>query len=457
MYKLISTRLFSLLLMCLMVAGICGAAPSGRNVTVNVENSTLKSLFKAIESQTTYRFSYRMELIDGQKGVTVKMTDVPVGKVLDAAFSGRDLSYEIVSPNSIVITKKVDSGSPSSASGNKKTISGVVLDNLGDPAIGATVMVKGTNNGCSTDIDGRYTLGNVPADATIVFSMIGCVPREIAASDARALASVEMKENAEVLDEVVVVGYGTQKRANLTGAVATISADDINNRPVANAANALQGADPSVNLTFNSGSMDAGYKIDIRGAASINGGSPLVLCDGMEVSLGQINPNDIESISVLKDASAAAIYGAKASSGVILITTKSGKDSDGKVNVSYNGRFGWRKNTTSTDFIHTGYDHVTIVNKFYRIAQGKDMWGYTGEDLDMLEARRYDNTENPDRPWTIERDGKLYFYANYDWYDYFYRDTRPEQEHNVSITGGNAKTNYYVSGRFLQQDGIFKI
>lgn len=457
MYKLISTRLFSLLLMCFMVAGICGAAPSGRNVTVNVENSTLKSLFKAIESQTTYRFSYRMELIDGQKGVTVKMTDVPVGKVLDAAFSGRDLSYEIVSPNSIVITKKVDSGSPSSASGNKKTISGVVLDNLGDPAIGATVMVKGTNNGCSTDIDGRYTLGNVPADATIVFSMIGCVPREIAASDARALTSVEMKENAEVLDEVVVVGYGTQKRANLTGAVATISADDINNRPVANAANALQGADPSVNLTFNSGSMDAGYKIDIRGAASINRGSPLVLCDGMEVSLGQINPNDIESISVLKDASAAAIYGAKASSGVILITTKSGKDSDGKVNVSYNGRFGWRKNTTSTDFIHTGYDHVTIVNKFYRIAQGKDMWGYTGEDLDMLEARRYDNTENPDRPWTIERDGKLYFYANYDWYDYFYRDTRPEQEHNVSITGGNAKTNYYVSGRFLQQDGIFKI
>ena len=189
MYKLISTRLFSLLLMCFMVAGICGAAPSGRNVTVNVENSTLKSLFKAIESQTTYRFSYRMELIDGQKGVTVKMTDVPVGKVLDAAFSGRDLSYEIVSPNSIVITKKVDSGSPSSASGNKKTISGVVLDNLGDPAIGATVMVKGTNNGCSTDIDGRYTLGNVPADATIVFSMIGCVPREIAASDARALTS----------------------------------------------------------------------------------------------------------------------------------------------------------------------------------------------------------------------------------------------------------------------------
>ena len=253
------------------------------------------------------------------------MTDVPVGKVLDAAFSGRDLSYEIVSPNSIVITKKVDSGSPSSASGNKKTISGVVLDNLGDPAIGATVMVKGTNNGCSTDIDGRYTLGNVPADATIVFSMIGCVPREIAASDARALTSVEMKENAEVLDEVVVVGYGTPEASQPYRAVATISADDINNRPVANAANALQGADPSVNLTFNSGSMDAGYKIDIRGAASINGGSPLVLCDGMEVSLGQINPNDIESISVLKDAPAAAIYGAKASSGVILITTKSGK------------------------------------------------------------------------------------------------------------------------------------
>lgn len=454
MCKFISTRLFSLLLMCVTAVGIAYAAASDQRVTVNVENTTLKSLFKDIESQTTYRFSYRNAVLDNRKDVTVRMTDVPVSRVLDAAFKGRQLSYEIVSANSIVISER---GGAAKSSGATRTISGVVLDNLGDPAIGATVMVKGTTNGCSTDIDGNYTLNNVPDNATIVFSMIGCLPREIAASDAKALASVEMKENAEVLDEVVVVGYGTQKRANLTGAVATISADDINNRPVASAANALQGADPSVNLTFNSGSMDAGYSIDIRGAASINGGSPLVLCDGMEVSLGQINPNDIESISVLKDASASAIYGAKASSGVILITTKSGKNSDGKVNISYNGRFGWRQNTTSTDFINTGYDHVTIVNQFYHSYQGKDMWGYTGEDLEMLEARRYDKAENPDRPWTVERDGKLYFYANHDWYDYFYRKNRPEQEHNLSITGGNAKTNYYVSGRFLQQDGIFKI
>lgn len=453
MCKFISKRLISLMLMCIAMVGICAAAVSDQRVTVNVENSTLKKLFKEIESQTTYRFSYRNAILDDKKDVTVRMSDVPVSAVLNTALKGRPLTFEIVSAKSIVISKKGETtGAPT-----LRTVTGTVIDNNGEPAIGATVMVKGTTNGCSTDIDGHYTLTNVPSDATITFSMIGCVPCEIAATDTKALASVEMKENASVLDEVVVVGYGTQKRANLTGAVATISADDINNRPVSSAAGALQGADPSVNLTMASGQMDAGYSVNIRGTTSINGGSPLILCDGMEVSLGQINPNDIESISVLKDASASAIYGANASSGVILITTKSGKNSDGKVNVSYNGRFGWRKNTTSTDFIHTGYDHVTMVNRFYRIAQGKDMWGYTDEDLAMLEERRYDKTENPDRPWTIERDGKLYFYGNFDWYDYYFRKTRPEQEHNVSITGGNAKTNYYVSGRFLQQDGVFNI
>ncbi len=454
MCKFISTRLFSLLLMCVTAVGIAYAAASDQRVTVNVENTTLKSLFKDIESQTTYRFSYRNALLDKRKDVTVHMTDVPVSSVLDEALKDRNISYEIVSANSIVISEK---DATNGSKGATRTISGIVFDNAGDPAIGASVRVKGTTIGCSTDLEGRYTLANVPANATIVFSMIGCLTREIPASDTKALASVEMKENAEVLDEVVVVGYGTQKRANLTGAVATISADDINKRPVSSTLNAIQGVDPSVNLTFGSGVMDADYSLNIRGTTSVNGGSPLVLCDGMEVSLRQINPNDVESISILKDASASAIYGAKASSGVILITTKSGMDKGGKAEVSYSGRVGWRKNTTSTDFLTTGYDHVTTINRFYYNYQGKNAWLYDDDDLKLLEERRYDKTENPERPWTIERDGKLYFFANFDWYGYFFRRTRPEQEHNVSVTGGNDKVNYFVSGRFLQQDGIYNI
>ena len=335
-----------------------------------------------------------------------------------------------------------------------ETCTGVVNDAMG-PVIGASVVVKGTTNGVITDFDGNFTLSNVKKGDVVQISFIGYKTEEIV-WDGKPM-NITLMEDTQALEEVVVVGYGSQKRVNVTGAVSTITADDINNRPVASAAGALQGADPSLNLNFGSGSLDSDYSINIRGVASVNGGSPLVLCDGMEVSLNQINPNDIESISVLKDASASAIYGAKASSGVILITTKSGKNSDGKVNISYNGRLAWKKNTTSTNFITTGYDHVNIVNKFYETYQGKLMWGYTDDDLAMLEARKNDKTEHPDRPWAVEKNGKLYFYSNFDWYDYFYKETRPEHEHNLSITGGNEKVNYFVSGRYFDQSGIFNI
>ena len=444
-------RLF-LLLFC-MVLCVDSFAQSHRNVTVGIENGKLKTLFESIEKQSDYVFSYRDDLIKN-KHVTINLKDAPVQKVLDKALAGTNLSYKIVSDKSIIITEATATAKKDEA---KTSVSGTVVDQNGEPIIGGTVLVKGTQQGTSTGLEGNYTLNNVPVGATLVFASVGYNPVEIKASNTARLAKVEMLEDSQLLDVVVVVGYGTQKRANLTGAVSTIGADDLNNRPVSSAAGALQGADPSVNLTFNTGSLDSDYSVNIRGVASINGGSPLVICDGMEVSLSQINPNDIESISVLKDASSSAIYGAKASSGVILITTKSGKNSDGKVNVNYSGRVGWRQNTTSTDFITTGYDHVSIVNEFYEKYQGKKMWGYTDDEMQMLYDRRNDKTENPDRPWAIRENGKLRFYANYDWYDYFYRKTRPETEHNLSVTGGNKNLNYFVSGRFLSQDGIFKI
>lgn len=446
-----------LCLLCLII-GANAFASNGKNISIDMENGKLKSLFELIEKQTDYVFSYGDDALDNKKVVSINLKDAPVSEILDRALEGTNLSYQIVSDKSIIITKKDNAPKQDGKDGKTINVSGTVVDSEGEPIIGGSVIVKGSQQGIATDIDGNYTLDNVPMDATIVFSYVGFSPKEIKASDKEALAIVELNEDSQLLSEVVVVGYGTQKRANLTGAVATIGADDVNNRPVASAAGALQGADPSVNLTFSTGSLDSDYSIDIRGVASINGGSPLILCDGMEVSLNQVNPNDIESISILKDASASAIYGAKASSGVILITTKSGKDSDGKVNVSYSGRVGWRQNTTSTDFINTGYDHVNIVNQFYEVYQGKKMWGYSDDEMQMLYDRRNDKTENPDRPWSIRDDkGKLRFYANYDWYDYIYRKTRPETEHNVSITGGNSKTNYFVSGRFLSQDGIFNI
>lgn len=437
---------------CLLLAG--QMTLSAQNVSFSSNKVTLKSAFEKIEKESKYKIAYNSSQLDANRSVTLTKKSDDVFGMLNQLLKGTNFTYEMEG-NYIVI--KPQQKAKSQAHGKKIKVRGVVKDETGEPVIGATVMEKGTTtNGVVTDIDGNYTI-EIPADGMLAVSYIGCKDQDIKVNG-REVINVNLADDNKVLSEVVVVGYGTQKKANLTGAVSMITADDINNRPVSNAAGALQGADPSVNLTFNSGSLDSGYSIDIRGVASINGGSPLVLADGMEVNLSQINPNDIESISVLKDASASAIYGAKASSGVILITTKSGKDSEGKASISYNGRVGWKQNTTSTDFIHTGYDHVNIVNQFYEAYQGKLMANYTDKDLQMLYDRRNDKTENPDRPWTVVGDdGKYYYYGNFDWYDYFYRKTRPEQEHNISVTGGNDKVNYFASGRFFTQDGIFNI
>ena len=420
-------------------------------VNKTFDGKPLKTVLKEIEKQSGLSIIYNVNEVDENKLVSGDFKDT---QVLDALKQILDSNLDVTLQNKMIIIKKKNSPVQS---GKTVTVKGTVIDNTGLPVIGASVVVKGTTIGLITDIDGNYTLNDVPENATIAISYIGFKTIELPANS-KELAHITLKEDSEMLEEVVVVGYGSQKKANLTGAVATISSKDINERPVSTAAGALQGADPSINLSFNTGSLDSEYSIDIRGVASVNGGSPLILADGMEVSLNQINPNDIESISVLKDASASAIYGAKASSGVVLITTKRGKDMGGKAVIQYNGRFGWKQNTTSTDFIHTGYDHVNIVNTFYEAYQGKLMANYQDEDLQMLLDRRNDKSENPNRPWRVTGDdGKYYYYANFDWYDYFFRKTRPENEHNISFTGGNDKVDYFVSGRYMSQDGIFKI
>ena len=438
---------------CLLLAG--QMTLSAQTVSFGSNKVTLKSAFEKIEQVSKYKIAYKSSQLNPNRVVTLSKTSGDALELLKTILKQSDCTYEL--EGNYVIVKPLTKKQQPVSEGQHIKVVGNVVDETGEPVIGASVMVNGTTNGAVTDIDGNYTLTDVPSNAEITISYIGYQPMTLKATDDK-LANVTLQEDNKVLNEVVVVGYGTQKKANLTGAVAMITADDINNRPVSSAAGALQGADPSVNLTFNSGSLDSGYSIDIRGVASINGGNPLVLADGMEVSLNQINPNDIESVSVLKDASASAIYGAKASSGVILITTKSGKDSGGKATITYNGRVGWKQNTTSTDFIHTGYDHVSIVNQFYKAYQGRLMLNYTDDDLQMLYDRRNDKTENPERPWTVVGDdGKYYYYGNFDWYDYFYRKTRPEQEHNVSVNGGNDKVNYFASARFFDQDGIFNI
>ena len=253
-----------------------------------------------------------------------------------------------------------------------------------------------------------------------------------------------------------MVGYGTQKRVNVTGAVSVIDGKDLQQRPVTNAVGALQGADPSLLITTSSGTIESkNYNVSIRGTLSLNSGEPLILVDGVEGSLTQLNPNDIASISVLKDASATAIYGTKGSAGVILITTKSGEE--GKLRINYNGRYSISDNTTRTDFMTSSYDYVTLCNEFYTYLKGYGAWTYSDDQMEMLKERRYDVTEDPSRPWVIPDVTETYKYVylgNYDWYGHLFNRTRPETEHNISVSGGNDKVNYYASGRYLYREGF---
>ena len=350
-------------------------------------------------------------------------------------------------------TPVYDTSQAALAQSQLRDVTGRVTDRAtGDPIVGVTVANNSTGSGTVTDTAGAFTV-KAATGQLLTISCVGYTSWTVKVPASGAI-DVELSEDAQQLDDVVVVGYATQKKINVTGAVSSISGEELAQRPVVSTMQALQGIDPSLNISIDSGNPTAGNSLNIRGVPSINGGSPLILVDGVPgVSLRLVNAADIESISVLKDASASAIYGAKASAGVILVTTKKG--AAGKATVSYSNNIGWTQPTTPTDFITNGYDYATIVNDLYFSRYAYNAFNYTDADWAALEARRYDTTEHPDRPWVvIGDDGKYHYYGNFDWYHSIYNTNRFHQEHNLSLSGGGKDVNYYVSGRYYQQDGV---
>lgn len=342
-----------------------------------------------------------------------------------------------------------------------RVVSGKVVDTSDEPLVGVSVMVKGTSNGCQTDVDGKFTL-KIPAKSTVLkFSYIGFDEHSVTVSPNQTHVDVVMKENSVMLEETVVIGYGTQKKVNLTGAVASLDGEKLEGRPATNVSNMLQGSVAGLNITTSSGIPGESAKINIRGKESINSAGPLVLIDGSIGEIDSVNPNDVESISVIKDASAAAVYGARAAFGVILVTTKNGKSKDGKSTVRYNGRIGWETSTTSTDYITQGYWSASYVNLFWQGNTHTNYIQYDDYDMQQLLARVNDKTEHPDRPWVIEsnRNGKnqWYYYGNYDWYHTLYRDSHPTQQHNITISGNKDNFKYYLSGGMIAKEGVVRI
>lgn len=347
------------------------------------------------------------------------------------------------------------------ALGQDKVVRGKVVDDQNEPLVGVTVMQKGAGKGTTTNVDGLYSL-SVPSDAVLVFTYVGFNNVEENVGG-RSVVNVVLKEDNKLLNEVVVVGYGTQKKVNLTGAVSTVDSEDLGDRLSHSVTNMLQGSVPGLNITTSAGKPGSTGNLNIRGVNSINSADPLVVIDGVTGTaqdLARLNPNDIKSISVIKDASAAAIYGARAAFGVLLVTTKSGGMSK-KTEVSYSGRLGWDEATTSTDFDNRGYYSVLHVNTFWQADNGKNYINYTDKDMEELWARVNDKTEHPDRPWVIEeiRDGKKHwvYYGNHDWWHLLFRDKRPVQQHNVTVSGGSDAINYLISGNYNRQEGMQRV
>lgn len=345
-----------------------------------------------------------------------------------------------------------------SLSAQNTTVSGVVVDAAtGEPIIGASVILKNSTVGTMTDIDGNFSL-QVPQNSTLNASYLGYVAQDVSVGTQTSL-KIALKEDAQQLDEIVVVGFGTQKKVNLTGSVGIATAKELQDRPVMLASQALQGLVPGLNISQNNGSLETRSSINIRGTGTIGSGSkgdPLILIDGIEGDINALNPQDIESVSVLKDAAASSIYGSKASFGVILITTKRGKS--GKTVVNYNNSFRWNSPVLMPKMMDS-YSFALYMNTAAINSGGNAHFGNEWlQRIQDFQAGKITTTTtpNPNNTSRWEDGFDSGGNDNQDYYDVIYRDKAFSQEHNVSFSGGSDKVTYYTSFNFLDQGGMMR-
>lgn len=339
------------------------------------------------------------------------------------------------------------------------TCNGNVKDDTGETIIGASVVVKGTTNGTITDFDGNFSLSNLNKGDVIEVSYIGY--KTLTVTWNGSPLNLVLKSDTQTLDEVVVVGFGTQKKVNLTGSVSTVGAEELASRPVSNVSQALQGLVPGMNFDYgtkgNGGALNTEMNINIRGTGTIGEGSnaaPLILIDGMEGNMNMLNPNDIENISVLKDAAASSIYGSRAPYGVVLITTKKGKA--GRVNINYNNSFRWSQAINMPD-VADSYTYATYFNKM-QLNDGATAVQFDDERLQAIQDYlngTITTTTKPNRqtPTIWDWIGN----TNTDWYDVVFGGSAFSQEHSLSANGGTEKVQYYFSANYMGQEGLVAI
>ncbi len=453
-----------------LLAGLIQVSASvySQSTRLKLEMRSVRVLevLEEIEQQSEFRFAYSSQYIDVNRTVSIRIDGKTIQETLDQLFEGTDVKYAINDRHILLYPKKMES---ESISLQQSQVSGKVTDQNGNPVPGVTVVVKGTSTGTITDLEGRYLISGIGSDAMLVFSFVGMKTEEIAVLG-RSQINMTLQEETIGMDEVIVIGYGTQRRRDIVGAVEQVSSDILENRSSMNITRSLQGQISGVNVSLWDGKPTRSTTPVIRGTVFNNGttnsnsigagGSALVLIDGSEGDLGTLNPLDIESISVLKDASSAAVYGARGTFGVILITTKNAKK--GEPQVHYNGSFSVKRRTIIPDRVTNGYQWTTMYLKSWQIYNNKtsyptgidNVFKFTKDWYDELAVRDADPTLDKFR---INSAGRYEYFGNTDWYDLFFKDYNLANEHNLSVSGGSDKADYYVSGRFFDQDGIYKV
>ena len=391
------------------------------NFTFDLKDVSIKEVFSLIEKQSQYIFLYYETTIDVSKKVTLTVSDKSISEVLDKLFAGQHIHYEIRDRQ--IILSKVSM--PSQQREKNRVITGYVKDKNGEPIIGGNVLIKGTSVGTITNVDGAYSL-KVLDNTVLVVSFIGYKTQEVAVGK-QNIVNVILPDDQELLDEVVVIGYGTQKKADLTGAVANINAEKLSTQSNANIGQALQGKIAGVDIVSQGGAPGAGTRIMIRGIGTLNNATPLYIVDGMYMeSIDHLNPNDIESIDVLKDASSSAIYGSRAANGVIIVTTKSGSNTDGKPIVDLSANIGVQMPAKYLDMLNAG--EWAEVTGAARSAANKT-------PLDM--ALDWESKEDNDWQRVMMKPALM-------------------QNYNVTIKGGTKYFSYYTGLGYMNQDGIVK-
>lgn len=433
------SNLKQVLLKRVLVSGFCLALSLSLSaqITISLKNQSTRDVIREIERVSDYRFFFNVGLSDLDKRISIDVKDSDIQSVLSEIGRQTSITYVIKENNQVVLMD--GSGSSPEMTPRqtiKRSVTGTVSDMRGEPVIGANVMVKGTRLGTVTDMDGHFAL-EVPEGATLQVSYIGYVDQSVEVSQ-QSVLEITLEEDTQALDEVVVVGYGAQKKVNLTGAVSTVKIEALEDRPITNATNALAGVAAGL-MVSNSGGSTPGYesqKIRIRGQGTLNNSDPLIVIDGMTgLSISDINPQDIENISVLKDAASSAIYGSRAANGVILITTKKGSESAPRI--TYTGNVSFEKVSKRLNLVTDYADYMEIQNAGL-IANGQAA-RFSQEKIDEW---RNDAGQHP----TV--------YPNTDWQDHIYRSPSVVQNHNLSVTGGSKIVRYNLSFGYVNNPGM---